>query len=152
MLKILFKADRYKKYLKDTKKFYNKELKSIMNKIGTDNIKQTKIRLYSTKQSPDSSAFKPLSPRYAEWKRKYHGSEDIGILSGKMARSNEKTIEQKGKETILTVGNTARSKGFPYPYVFQYGSVKQASRPFVGFSDKESNNYFKRLAEAVEKI
>ena len=156
MLKVDFEYGKLKKYLKGMGKYFNTGIVDELNRIGSENIKKTKARLMFTKKSPDGSNFRALSPLYAKWKRRKHGSDDIGILNSKMAKSMGKTIKKKGKQTILKVGNRAVSErnGFPYPVVFHFGRKdgRQPSRPFVGMTDAEVEQYIKNFVKGLEKI
>lgn len=156
MLKVDFEYGKLKKYLTGMKKYFNTGIMQELKRIGNENIKKTKARLMFTKQSPDGSNFRALSPLYAKWKRRKHGSDDIGILNSKMAKSMSQTMEKKGKQTILKVGNTAVSSrdAFPYPAVFHYGRKdgRQPSRPFVGTTDAEIEQYLKNFIKGLENI
>jgi len=151
MINIQIDKKKLTSYLTRLIKYFDSKQLKTLSKIGDRNTINTLQRLNITKKTPDGSPFAPLSPKYAEWKIKKFGSANIGILSGRMRNSLGFSVMNEGKEKIINVYNVAfNSKGFPYPYVFQEGSVKQPDRPFMGFSERESNIYVDWLMEGIK--
>lgn len=145
-MKVDIKVDRsqIKNYIAKLKSYFAKDIVNDLTDIGNKSTEETKGRLTNTKKSPNGNSFANLSPGYLAWKLKYHGSEDIGILSGRM-RDN---VKSKVDKLTMRVGVDSSVKS--YPAVFQFGKSNQPARPFLGFSDGEIKSYIKILTDRME--
>ncbi|MDR0665250.1 MAG: phage virion morphogenesis protein [Helicobacteraceae bacterium] len=88
-------------------------------------------RALTKEASPFTGAkWKRLNPEYARHKKKKYGKKKILERGGNL----KKIISRKVGEGERVIGTTAMSaKGYPYPAVHQYGSVKNSlipARPF----------------------
>lgn len=122
-----------------------KKIKAAPNKmlrvVGKEEVKETKIRIRSTKNDPDGKPWAPWS--FATMKERVRqGNVQRGLLyrTGALLNSIKYTVK-KGKLSVFSP--------LKYAKFLQFGTPKMPARPFLGWSKAAINRAVKILTKEV---
>lgn len=126
-----------------------KDLKSAFKKIGID-FRETEKKVFSGQGSYGSrSSWKPLTPKYQEWKNQKYPGRPILQLTGNL----KKSLTQKGQnhvELITKNSITLGSSDFKFKY-HQKGNDKMVKRPPITFTHYQGLKWAKIIRNEILK-
>ncbi|PNK59463.1 phage virion morphogenesis protein [Psychrobacter sp. FDAARGOS_221] len=110
------------------------DLTPILDTIGHELTESTKERIADEKKTPEGTAWKPLTEKYARYKSR-KSSGGLLVYTGMLLQSITYNVPTQRK---VVVGATE-----------EYAKYVQAERPFLGISNDDSNAIIKHIKRAL---
>jgi phage gpG-like protein len=127
-----------------------KDLRPIWQEV-VQAMRSIVMRFFGRRQQ----VWKPLTPKYLEWKQKHGYSTDIGILTGRMYRA---LADPSSPDNLQEINELSMRYGLKMSAGFEYPRYFDKDRPLFFLEPDYSNelqnviqNAFIKVSRAIEK-